>query len=298
MLFDIRNAERRHVLKSWLSITFSACIFAGVSVAVVNNLLSEPNALIQEVGIKTFRMFTVLSNILMALAAALSIPFAVDGIRNRNFHLSRWIVNLSFVSVTGVSLTFLLSLCLLAPQMGFVRIMVAEGNLFLHTLVPILSILSFIFINDYHTVRIRTSLVAIIPVSIYAVIYLIFVIFIGEENGGWRDHYHLEDLMPWPLVAILVFGITFGIANLLRWGHNSMHRWEIRSTRKFYQRSPEYDLPGIEAAVIRLAQEYKKYYRSGDIVLPKRIINIFEQKYESDRSTEELCKLYIDEFLK
>ena len=46
MLFDIRNAERRHVLKSWLSIATSSLIFVGVSIAVVNNLLSEPNALI------------------------------------------------------------------------------------------------------------------------------------------------------------------------------------------------------------------------------------------------------------
>ncbi len=298
MLFDIKNAERRHALKSWLSIGFSVFIFVSVSIAVINNLLSEPNELVQEVGIKTFRMFTVLSNILMALAAALSIPFAVDGIRNRNFHLSRWIVNLSFVGVTSVALTFIVSLFMLAPYSGFVRIMVAEGNLFLHTLVPIASILSFILINDYHTLKIRTSLVAMIPVFLYAVVYVISAIAIGEENGGWRDHYHFEELMPWPFIAIIILSMTFAIALLIRWGHNSMHRWEIRSTRKFYQYSPEYDFSTVDEAISNLAKNHKKYYRAGDIVLPKRIIIIFEQKYKSGRPLEELYKLYIDEFVK
>ena len=298
MLFDIKNAERRHVLKSWVSIAFSLSIFTCVAIAVVANLLSEPNALIQEVGLKTFRMFTVLSNILMALAAALCVPFAVDGIRNRNFHLSRWVVNLSFVAVTGVALTFFISLFVLAPESGFVRIMIDEGNVFLHTLVPLASIFSFIFINDYHPVRIRTSLVAIIPVSIYATVYLICAIIIGEERGGWRDHYHLKELMPWPLLALIIFAATFGIANLIRWGHNAMHRWEKHSTRKFYQKSAEYNLPTIEEAVIKLAQEYKKYDGMGDVVVPRRIIFIFEQKYQSGIPIDELCKLYIEEFLK
>lgn len=298
MLFDIKNAERRHVLKSWISIIFSLAISICVSIAVTANLLSEPNALVQEVGLKTFRMFTVLSNILMALSAALCVPFAVDGIRNRNFHLPRWIVNLSFVAVTGVALTFFISLVILAPESGFVRIMIDEGNVFLHTLVPLASIFSFIFINDYHTVRIRTSLVAIIPVSIYATVYLICAIIIGEERGGWRDHYHLKELMPWPLLALIVFAATFGIANLIRWGHNAMHRWEKHSTRKFYQKSAEYNLPTIEDAVIRLAQEYKKYDGTGDVVVPRRIIIIFEQKYQSGIPIDELCKLYIEEFLK
>ena len=298
MLFDIKNAERRHVLKSWISIAFSITVNVCVAIAVTSNLLSEPNALVQEVGLKTFRMFTVLSNILMAIAAALCVPFAVDGIRNRNFHLPRWIVNLSFVAVTGVALTFFISLCILSPESGFVRMMIDEGNVFLHTIVPLVSIFAFIFINDYHTVRIRTSLVAIIPVSLYATVYLICAIIIGEERGGWRDHYHLKDLMPWPLLALIIFASTFGIANLIRWGHNAMHRWEKRSTRKFYQSSPEYALPTIDAAIIKLAQEHKKYDGTGDVVVPRRIIIIFEQKYQSGKPIDELCKLYIEEFLK
>lgn len=298
MLLEIRNAERRHFIRSCISIAFLVAIFALVAISVASNLISEPNELVEEVGLKTFRMFTVLSNIFMALSAALCIPFAVDGIRNRDFHMPRWIVNLSFISVTGVALTFLFSLCLLAPKMGFVRIMVAEGNLFLHTIVPLASIISFIFINDYHTVKLSATLASIIPVSLYAVMYLVFAILIGEENGGWRDHYHLEGLMPWPLMALIVFAVTFVVANLVRWGHNAMHRYEKRLTVRFYQQSEEYDLPTVEEAVTRLAQKKKSYYKSGDIIVPQRLIMIFEEKYKSGKSIAELSKLYIDEFVK
>ena len=141
----LKDIDKKHALKSWISLIISVLVFSLVAISVIDNLLSEPNELVQEVGIKTFRMFTVLSNILIALTAALSVPFAVDGIRNRNYHLPTWIVNLTFVSVTTVSLTFFMSLCVLAPQKGFYRIMISEGNLFLHTIIPILSIFLFIF---------------------------------------------------------------------------------------------------------------------------------------------------------
>ena len=37
--------------------------------------------IVQEVGLKTFRMFTVLPNMFVGVISAMSVPFAVDGIR-------------------------------------------------------------------------------------------------------------------------------------------------------------------------------------------------------------------------
>ena len=84
-----------------------------VFLAVTDQLLRDPDVLIKEVGWKAYHMFTVLSNILMAVAAAMCIPFAVDGMRYRNYHLPRWYVNLMYMGTTGVAITFLIALTVL-----------------------------------------------------------------------------------------------------------------------------------------------------------------------------------------
>ncbi len=52
-------------------------VFLGVCI----QLLDEPNPEIQEVGWKSYHLFTILSNMLMAASAAMCIPYAVDGLR-------------------------------------------------------------------------------------------------------------------------------------------------------------------------------------------------------------------------
>jgi hypothetical protein len=185
----------------------------------------------------------------------MSIPFAVDGIRQKNYHLPRWIVNLTFISVTCISLTFLISLFILSPNAGFVYIMLSDTNLLLHTIIPITSIILFLFINTYHNVKFKTTFFALIPVIIYALIYLVLAIIIGEENGGWRDHYHFQQLMPWYFVFILIISITFGIANLLKLIHNRMHKRDKEITETAPIGNPDF-LSQLEQGTATLYSTY------------------------------------------
>ena len=295
---SFRNFKKTHAINSWLSLILSVFIVTCVFFSVVDNLLALPTELVEEVGYKTFRMFTVLSNMFVGITASMSIPFAVDGIRQKNYHLPRWIVNLTLMSTSCISLTFVITVCVLSPYAGFQYMLLLGSNLFLHTLVPITAILTFLFINSYHTVKFRATLLSLIPVAVYAVIYLISAILIGEENGGWRDHYHFEELMPWYYVAVLILLLTFGISNLLRVVHNYMHSRDKRATEAYYQEAPEYDLPTIEEAIEQLAKENKKYDVGGEVIVPRRIIKFFEKKYKSEQPLNVLCKIYLDEHLK
>lgn len=293
----INNFQKTHAIQSWLNLIFSVFIVACIFVAIVMNLLKAPTELVEEVGIKTFRMYTVLSNMFVGITISMTIPFAVDGIRHRNYHLPRWIVNLIFVSTTCITLTFIISLTLLSAFAGFMEIMLTGTNLFLHTIVPILTIVGFLFINTYHNVKFKATLYALIPISIYAIIYLISAIFIGQENGGWRDHYHFNEVIPWYYVFVLVFALAFGLSNLLRFVHNRMHRRDKLANEVYYQTAPEYDLPTIEEAIIKLAQENKQYDAGGELIVPRRIIIFLEKKYQSNKSMSELCQIYINEYL-
>ena len=290
--------KKTHAVNSWLNLILSTVLVVCVFISIVMNLLANPTELVQEVGTKTFRMFTVLSNMFVGVTAAMSIPFAVDGIRQQNYHLPRWIVNLTFVSTTCITLTFMITLFVLSPQAGFVLMMVTGNNLFLHTIVPVISIASFLFINMYHTVKFRTTFCALIPVLTYAVVYIVSVIVIGEENGGWRDHYHFQELMPWYYVFAAIMLLAFGIATLLRVVHNRMHRRDKASIELYYQTAPEYDLPTIEEAIVKLAKEHSRNDAGGEVVVPRRIIKILEKKYKSEKTLSYLCGVYLDEYLK
>ena len=297
MSIKINNFKKTHSINSYLNLVFTVLIVICVFVAIVINLLSPPSELVQEVGLKTFRMYTVLSNMFVGITISMTIPFAVDGIRHKNYHLPRWIVNLIFISTTCITLTFIISLTLLSAYAGFVKMMASGSNLFLHSIVPIVSIIGFLFINTYHNVKFKTTIYALIPIFIYAIIYLISAIFIGQENGGWRDHYHFNEFIPWYYIFVIVFALAFGIANLLRVIHNRMHKRDKLATEKYYQNAPEYNLPTIEEAIKKLAQENKKYDVGGEVIVPRRIIKFLENKYQSGKPIQELCNIYIDEYL-
>lgn len=294
----ISKLQKTHAINSWLNLICSSIIVIFVFISLVINLLAQPTELVEEVGTKTFRMFTVLSNMLVGVSFAMTIPFAVDGIRQRNYHLPRWIVTLTYASVTCISLTFLVALTILSASVGFDIIMLDGSNLLLHTLTPIVAIVAFLFINVYHTIKFKFTFLAMLPMFIYAMIYLVFAIIIGEENGGWRDHYRFESLMPWYYVFIIMLALTFGIATLLRVVHNRMHRRDKLANEQYYQTAAEYDFPTIEEAIQKLANDNKVHDAGGEVIVPRRIIKFFENKYHSNQSLSYLCGIYLEEYLK
>lgn len=297
MFGNVNHFKKTHAINSWLNLVLSCLVVVLVFISLVINLLAQPTELVEEVGVKTFRMFTVLSNMFVSITTAMTIPFAVDGIRQKNYHLPRWIVNLNFVSVSCITLTFLVTLCLLAPRAGFGVMMLEGNNLFLHTIIPITTITVLLFINTYHNIKFKATLFALIPVTVYAAIYFVSAIVIGEDNGGWRDHYHFIELMPWYYALILILLMTFGIANLLRAVHNRMHRLDKIATEKYYQGTDEYDLPTIEEAIKKLAIENKQYDMDGEVIVPRRIIKMLEKKYQSNLPIADLCGIYLNEYL-
>ena len=115
------DALRVNKIRCILAIIVSAVLCALTFLGVCMQLLDDPNPEIQEVGWKSYHLFTILSNMLMAAAAAMCIPYAVDGLRNHNYHLPRWYVDLMFTGTVGVAVTFLVAVAVLSPAAGFYR---------------------------------------------------------------------------------------------------------------------------------------------------------------------------------
>ena len=133
-------------------------------------------------------MFTVNSNILEAIAMGLVIPYAVDGLKKRYFHLPVWLVRFLLAGTVSVTLTFVISLLVLSPVKGFVLIFTGS-RFFLHGLGPICAFTAFSFFITDHHITYKECLVSLLPVFIYGSVYYTLVVLIGHENGGWNDFY-------------------------------------------------------------------------------------------------------------
>ena len=184
----------------------AVCVIVGVTM----NLVTLYDENFDHMGIRTFCMFTVNSNILAGLSMMLCLPYTIDGLRTGNYHLPDWVVVLMYVTVTAVALTFLVSLCILSPVKGF-RLIFSGSRFFLHGVCPVLSIVTFCFFINSHMVRVREIPLALVPVLIYAAVYIIMVVVIGEENGGWDDFYGFVTRAPFWVSAAVIFSATCAI---------------------------------------------------------------------------------------
>lgn len=293
------NALRINRIRCVLAAAVCAAICAMVFMAFVYHMLAAPNELIKEVGWQTFHLFTILSNMFVGVVCAMCIPFCVDGIRYHNYHLPRWYMILLYTAVCGVAVTFVISLTVLTPAVGFARVMLYRHNTVLHTICPILSILLFIFLNSDHTLDLRSSVIAIAPLAAYAFLYGIMVFAIGEEAGGWRDHYQIyraADRITLPVVFLIFFAICFIVSNLMRIAHNAVHRRRKASLERYYQQADAFAYDDIASAIKALADIDRQRDMGGELTVPRRIMAMMEKKYKSGLSMREMCEIYIGEY--
>ena len=293
------DAIRTNRMRCRVAVVSCSLLSFLVFLAVCDQLLSTPDAIVQEVGWKSYHMFTILANMSAGIAAALCIPYAVDGLRYDNYHLPRWVVNVLYMATTGVALTFLIAVTVLSPMTSYYRMMLYSNNILFHTINPIIAILLFIFINSDHKVSFRSTFLAIAPVVLYAALYFVLVFVIGEENGGWRDHYQIRDItqyVPLPLVVLGMVLIAFAVALLLRAAHNSVHKKRKKQTVSYYQSAGEFDCPSIDSAIEALAARNRSRDPGGELTVPRRILGMMEEKYKSGLPLRELCRMYIDAY--
>lgn len=268
----------------------AVCVCAGVTM----NLVTIFDENFDHMGIRTFCMFTVDSNILAGLTMLLCIPYTIDGLRSGYYHLPDWIVVLMHISVTAVSLTFLVSLCILAPVKGFVLIFTGS-RFFLHGVCPVLSILTFCCFIKSHLVRIKESFLALIPVIVYAAVYLIMVVFIGEEKGGWNDFYGFATRIPIWISLVSILPLTYGIAALLRLGHDKCCRLQRKKDAELCRRT--YSGGDIGQIVENMARSHKKEMKTDDLVIPTQIIRHMIENTESGIDPADGCRRYLEAYL-
>ena len=274
----ITNARVINKMRCIVALIFCSIVVILTVVSLTLNIINFYQEDSPEAGIGTLRMYTTLSNILATLAASICIPFQIEGLRKNRFKLPVWVVEVMYVGTCGVCLTLIIALAMIAPNAGFVYAMFDKSNLYMHTLTPIFIILLFTVAIPDAKIKFNRTLLAIIPAFIYSLIYFICAF----VTNVWRDHYHIQDFIPWPVAFIAIMAVAFGIAVLLRFLHNLTNRRVQKGIEKYYKESPDYEFEKITFAIMKLAEEESKYYSEGDeIYIPVDIIKLLSERYKT-----------------
>ena len=166
--------------------------------------------------LEAFKYFTVDSNILVGLSAfALFVAEAM--FLNKKKDVPNVFYILKYVATCGVVLTFLVTAFFLAPFSTFSYFdFYQNSNLFFHFIVPILSVISFVFFEKEH-ITFKHTFLSLIPMICYSIYYFIMVIphihngevsseydFYGFLRGGAGTIYFV-----FPIMLIIMYAIGY-----------------------------------------------------------------------------------------
>ena len=272
------------------SIVVAVCVCVGVTM----NLTTLYDVNFDHMGLRTFCMFTVNSNIFCGIAMMLTIPYTIDGMRKKDFHLPNWMVDFLLMGVTAVGLTFLVSLCVLAPVKGFVLIFTGS-RFFLHGLCPVLAIIAFCFIITNHVISIKESLIALLPVMLYAMVYYFMVEILGPDNGGWDDFYGFFTRIPSWISLLSFMPLTFGVATVIRLLHNGSCRRHMQWMAVLI--NAEFSDKTIREQIVYVAEGRRNEKKTGNIVIPVPLIAAMIKNSGDELDLEEACDIYLHTIL-
>ena len=186
------------------SVVFNLLIAVFVAAAVRNH--------IKEAGVKhVMRYYTILSNILCAIAAVLVVLCRLSG------SVPNWVLVLKHIGTVAVTLTLLTVLLYLGPVYKNYRDLLSGPSFFLHLLCPLLAIVSRIAWDRPHG-GFGMVFLGILPALFYGLLYFQKVV-VAPENRRWEDFYKFNSGGKWPFSAVSVIGGCFVISLLIwLWG--------------------------------------------------------------------------------
>lgn len=201
--------------KAISSIVINSIIFLVTTGIVVSYFCGNTGTLIEH-GYESFKFFTTDSNVIAAAASLCMIVSQIKHIRNKN-EIPLAVILLKYVGTVSVMLTFCTVVLFLAPIYGAANVL--SGTAFhMHAAAPLLSLISFCFIETDTKLPFRSTFAAIIPMLIYAVVYTANVVFLNT----WMDFYSFNMGGYWYFTAPIIIISTYIISIITLLIHNRM----------------------------------------------------------------------------
>ena len=181
---------------------------------------------LESAKIGMLRFFTVESNIFMGIVALIFAINEIKLLKGKIKDISTKIYILKLMSTTAVGLTFFVVFAYLGPiSKGGIPSMLMNSNLFFHLVIPVLSMINFIFFEKTDKLKLRYVISGIIPTFLYEIYYLGNVLIHMEEGkvSPTYDWYWFVQNGVWTavIVAPMILVISY-IISLILWKFNKM----------------------------------------------------------------------------
>jgi len=212
--------ERNNKLK--VSIILNLIIFVSVVIGTVFTLFDVDlhGAGLLSSGFGYFKFFTVQSNVLMGIFAGVFLVYEFKFLNGRINKIPNVLYGLKLIFTVGVTLTFLTVVCYLGIIIptGFFSLFL-NANFFFHFLVPVLSIITFIFFESRPDLKFSYTFIGLSHFLLYGVFYVtnVFTHLDGGKVLPEYDFYNFVWGENWSMlvtVSVMLI-ITYGISFLL-----------------------------------------------------------------------------------
>ena len=189
-------------------------IFSGVMMFTGFTFMKGPGVNLEASSTEMFKFFTVDSNILMAIVALIFIIYEIKLLNKKIKTIPKNIYILKLIGTSAVTLTFLVVFLYLGWIVnGGLLSLLTNSNLFLHLLVPVLSIINFVFFEKNNELKFKDTFFGLLPMEIYGIWYITNVL-IHMNNGKVSpvyDFYWFVQNGVWTIVIALplVAGLNY-----------------------------------------------------------------------------------------
>lgn len=164
---------------------------------------------------KAFLYYTQDSNLFAMAACLLMAVSQAECLLGRRAAPSRLAQHMKYMAACALSLTFLVVLFILVPLAGWDTLtsrLFSGTRLYHHFLCPILTVFSFLFLEDYRDLPLRNAVFALIPTACYAAILTGLNIF--HLADGPYPFFKVYDQPVWVSLfwTVLILGSAYAIA--------------------------------------------------------------------------------------
>jgi hypothetical protein len=181
--------------------------------------------LLEAKKITMFKFYTVDSNLLMGLTSLILAIYEIRFLKGKIDFIPNFAYILKLIGVSGITLTFLVTAFFLAPQYGFYA-MYNNNNLFFHLIIPLLSLISYIFFEK-HNNKLKYAFLGILPMFLYSIYYVSQIAL--HINGDIKkyDFYGFlrgdikNAVIVLPVIYLITFTISFVIVLFNKIGQKS-----------------------------------------------------------------------------
>lgn len=229
-----------------------------------------------------FEWFTIDSNLFMALATMMIIPFAIEGIQKKRLTYPKWAQRIHYAGVINTTLTMVFVLFVISwydPLLAF-----GEENFFLHIVCPLLVLISFFMVESVHPLTRVDNICSLFPFAVYAALYIINVVFLKK----WVDHYMLNTFLPFYISLPLVTTLIYVIGWVIRIVHNRLLKY--RETKLKMVWNEDLDPITVKIEVYSLGTHAGLYQEKDSVSVPYDILEQVSERFGV--GLEELSRAY------